>query len=251
VEAVSLVALTLKKVTGPTDWQHVNWRKARSLATLVVLAVFTVSTTSASAQQLTPPDAAQLYAQMTAAMQQAGSVHVQQTTATLPAGPQQTIRQTFAGSADVSPGQQLLRIVFTTKVTSVRTHQVLVKQRTQFVAVDGRYAQRNNGGQWYCQTLPPEYWQGIAFSVFTVLPMTPHFVGSVASATVLGAAVWRVPIDLGNRTEVLNIAQDSYRLVRITEVRGVKTAADGRVKIFTDFSRYGEPVTAQLPQACG
>jgi hypothetical protein len=216
----------------------------------VILAVSLLSASVVRAQQPAVPGSSTLYAQMIAAMQQAGSVHVQQTTAMLPLGPHQTIRQAVSGTADVSAQQRLLRIVYTTKVSSVRTGKVLVNQRTRFVAVDDRYAQQIDGTQWYCAPLGPEYWQSDALSVFTVLPTSPHFIGAVTPASVLGTAVWRVKIDLGNRTDVLNIAQNTYRLVRVTESSGVKTAADGARKTFTDFTRYGEVVTAKLPQAC-
>jgi hypothetical protein len=62
--------------------------------------------------------------------------------------------------------------------------------------------------------------------------------------------VWRLKINLGDRTDVLNIAQDSHRLVRIMETRGVKIAPDGRLRTHIDFSRYGDSATVRLPQAC-
>jgi hypothetical protein len=220
------------------------------LVLLVILAVSSLGAATARAQQPVPPDPAQLYAQMTVAMQQAGSVHIQLSTAALPTGRRQTVVQKEVGSADISSQQQLLHVVFTAMEASVQTHKVLVRQRTVVFAVDGRFAQRNDGGQWWCQALPAEYWQG-PLTGFVYLPLTPHFIGGVTPATVLGVAVWRVKLDLENRIDVLNIAQNSYRLVRVTETRGVKTAADGQLKTYSDFSRYGESVTAQLPQACG
>jgi hypothetical protein len=224
--------------------------RRHTVAASAVIAALAFSASAASAQQASAPDQAQLYSQMIAVMQNAGGVHVQETTATLPTGPRQTIRENFFGSADVSSQQQVMHVLFKSVYTSVRNHKVIYTQRTEAIANDGRFAQRNGGGRWYCQPLPQEYWQGSAAFVFTILPVTPHFIGGVASATVLGATGWRVKIDLGNGTYVLNIAQDSYRLVRITETSGVKTAAQGLTKRFTDFSRYGEAVAAPLPQAC-
>jgi hypothetical protein len=217
-----------------------------------MLAILSVSLLSTSVVRAQPavPGSSTLYAQMIAAMQQAGSVHMQQTTATLPLGPHQTIRQAFSGTADVSAQQRLLSIVYTVKVSSVRTGKVLVTQHTRGIAVNDWYAQRDDGSQWYCTPVAPEYWGGAVLGVFTALPTSPQFIGGVTSATVLGTAVWRVKISLYNRTDVLNIAQDTYRLVRITESSGVKTSADGPRKIITDFTRYGESVTAQLPQVC-
>ena len=147
--------------------------------------------------------------------------------------------------------QLLLHVAYTATYTAVRTHRIVLTQHIQYVGVDGRVAQRTTGSPWWCQTISPQdLARAYALTAFAYLPESPTFIGGVTSATALGVAVWRVTIDLTNRKETLNIAQDSYRLVRITEVIGPKTSASGLIKRFSDFSRYGESVTAQLPQAC-
>jgi hypothetical protein len=216
---------------------------------VAILPSVALTTRTSHAQQPSTPDPAQLYTQMTSAMHQAGSVHIQVHTANLPPGSQQTVRETSAGSIDISSTQQVLLAVYTITYSNAKTHTVVLRDRSTIVAVDGRVAQRDSSAPWWCQTVSsPD--QVYTLTTLSSLPVTPHFIGGVTSATVLGDAVWRITIDLGNRTDVLNIAQNNYRLVRITEVSGVKTAANGVHKVFSDFSRYGESVTAQLPAVC-
>jgi hypothetical protein len=216
-----------------------------------ILPALTLTTSTSHAQQPSTPDAGQLYARMTLAMQQAASVHIQVHTANLPSEPQQTMREISAGSIDISATQQLLHAVYTTTYSSVKPQAVVIRDRTTIVAVDGRTAQRESSAPWLCQSISSQdQAQVYTLTSLSFLPVTPSFIGGVTSSTVLGVAVWRITIDLGNRTDALNIAQNSYRLVRITEVSGVKTAANGVRKTFSDFSRYGESVSAQLPAAC-
>ena len=218
---------------------------------VAILPSVALTTSTSHAQQPPAPDAPQLYAHMSSAMQQAGSVHIQVHTAVLPPGPQQTVRETLAGSVDISSQQQLLHAVYTTAVTTLPSKAVVIRGRTTIVAVDGRSAQRESGAPWWCQTVSSQdQSQVYALTAFAFLPVTPHFIGGVTFATVLGVAVWRITIDLGNRTDVLNIARSNYRLVRIKEVSGVKSAANGVIETFSDFSRYGESVSAQLPAVC-
>jgi hypothetical protein len=214
-----------------------------------ILAAFGLTTNTSDAQQPSTPDAAQLYMQMTLAMQRAGSVHIQVHTAVLPVGPQQTVREISAGSIDISSKQQLMHAVYTTTYSNAQTHALVIRDRTTIVAVDGRVAQRDSSAPWWCQMISsPD--QVYTLTSLSPLPVTPHLIGGVTSATMLGVAVWGITIDLGNRTDVLNIAQNTYRLVRITEASGVKTAANGMQKTLSDFSRYGESVSAQLPAVC-
>jgi hypothetical protein len=219
--------------------------------TVAILASLGLTTSTSHAQQPSTPDAAQLYTQMNSAMQQEGSVHIQVHTAKLAAEPQQTVREITAGSIDISSTQQVLHAVYTTTYSNANTQSVVIRDRTTYVGVDGRIAQRDSTAPWSCQTMSSQAQaQVYTLTSFSFLPVTPSFIGGVKPSAVLGVAVWRIMIDLGNRTDVLNIAQNTYRLVRIMELSGVKTAATGVRKTFSDFSQYGETVSAQLPAVC-
>jgi hypothetical protein len=218
---------------------------------VAILPSLALTTTTSHAQQTSAPDAGQLYAQMTLAMQRAGSVHIQVHAAVLPLGPQQTVREISAGSIDISSKQQLLHAVYTTTYSNVQSHAVVLRDRMTIVAVDGRSAQRESGAQWWCQSVSSQdQSQVYALTALIFRSVTPHFIGGVTSGTALGVPVWRVRIDLGNGTDVLNIAQNNDQLVRVKSVGGVKSAANGVIETFSDFSRYGESVSAQLPAVC-